>query len=521
MAIKLDYYHSTADFVRYLFYRVPKILFEAVELRGISFDARMFFIFLLDRANLSAQNGWIDETGRIYIFFTLSAAMWITGYGHNKTLRLFTELEEAGLIERVRQGLGKPMKIYVKNLFNPTDEDGNPVEYQRVSLSPSEARMESQMSFFADMDAAEMRTAENEPQNAQDRKAETTIERTAANQVIRTAEEIKAEAETVLETEDTLDADRLALREYYAEIGLSPEGVADMERSLAAMSPKDAALIRSIQLAEYARLSREREQNDCMPETDTSLPVAPCNEEKASAEDDVDNVEKVESCGKLSTFVENSDSEYTETDAFDASAPLCAAEKGKSGLPETGSLDFRKPESNQNKNNNNNFTKNPSYPPSPFTGREPSPDAGKRRTRRRRTGEEWMEDMRNCKEEVREQIGFHDLCGKHSADVQTLRFFVDLIAGVLCSRDDVIKVNGELHPVEEVQARFALLDREHIDYVLECLGKTTSEIHNLRAYLITTFYNAPGSIAAYYDARVRHDMAQPSWYETPYSRRAS
>ena len=208
MAIKLDYYHSTADFVRYLFYRVPKILFEAVELRGISFDARMFFIFLLDRANLSAQNGWTDETGRIYIFFTLSAAMWITGYGHNKTLRLFTELEEAGLIERVRQGLGKPMKIYVKNLFNPTDEDGNPVEYQRVSLSPSEARMESQMSFFADMDAAEMRRAENEAQDAQDGKAETAIERTAADQVIRTVEEIEA-AETIPETEDTLDADDL------------------------------------------------------------------------------------------------------------------------------------------------------------------------------------------------------------------------------------------------------------------------------------------------------------------------
>ena len=198
--------------------------------------------------------------------------------------------------------------------------------------------MESQMSFFADMDAAEMRRAENEAQDAQDGKAETTIERTVADHVIRTVEEIEAEAQTAPETEDTLDADSLALREYYAEIGLSPEGVADMERSLAAMSPKDAALIRSIQLAEYARLSREREQYDCMPETDTSLPVAPCNEEKASAEDDVDNVEKVESCGKLSTFVENSVSEPVETDAFDASVPLCAAEKGKSGLPETGWL---------------------------------------------------------------------------------------------------------------------------------------------------------------------------------------
>ncbi|MBP5718708.1 MAG: replication initiator protein A, partial [Abditibacteriota bacterium] len=73
MAIRLDYYHSTTDFVRYLYYRVPKILFEAAELRGVTFDARMFFIFLLDRTSLSALNGWIDETGRVYIFYTLKA----------------------------------------------------------------------------------------------------------------------------------------------------------------------------------------------------------------------------------------------------------------------------------------------------------------------------------------------------------------------------------------------------------------------------------------------------------------
>ena len=162
MEYRLDYYHTREDFIRYVFYRVPKILFTAVPYRGISFDARMFFIFLLDRANLSAQNGWIDETGRVYIFFTLSAAMLLTGYGHNKVCRIFTELESAGMIERIRQGQGKPMKIYVKNPFKPSDAAGNPLTFETVPLAPSEFGLDGQLSFLPEMDATEQKTCEME-----------------------------------------------------------------------------------------------------------------------------------------------------------------------------------------------------------------------------------------------------------------------------------------------------------------------------------------------------------------------
>ena len=519
MAIKLDYYHSTTDFVRYLFYRVPKVLFEAVEFRGVSFDARMFFIFLLDRANLSAQNGWIDETGRIYIFFTMSAAMFLTGYGHNKVLRLFAELEKAGLIERVRQGLGRPMKIYVKNLFNPTDEAGNPVEYQRVSLSPSEAGIEGQMDFLADMDAAEMRAAENESQDGMSEpevEIDGTMERTAADQ---TPDETEA-AETVPEAENTLDADSPAMWDYYAEIGFSPEEAAEAERRIAAMSPKDAAFLRSLQMAEYTRLSREHEQYGDTLVTDEPL-SAVCGAAEASAHGNVDNVENVDN---FSTMVENRFSEASDSDAFGGPGPLLPSDMGKSGLPENGSQDFRKPESNQTKKNNNNFSnKNPSNPPAPLTGEAHS------RTSRTVSGpfrmNKWvwdkMDEIKRCREYVRLQISYEDLCASNPLDKEELKEFVELIVGVLCSRKDTITVNREPHPVAEVQAQFERLDREHIQYVLDSLGRSKTEIQNPRGYILTSLYNAPNTIAAYYDARVRHDMAQPSWYETPYSRRAS
>ena len=71
---------------------------------------------MLDRVSLSVKNQWIDKKGRVYIIFTLEEIMEELGCANQKATKLVVELEEkAGLIERKRQGLGKPTLIYVKN----------------------------------------------------------------------------------------------------------------------------------------------------------------------------------------------------------------------------------------------------------------------------------------------------------------------------------------------------------------------------------------------------------------------
>ena len=66
--------------------------------------------------NLSAANGWLDQAGRVYIIFTVEEIMSALSCGNKKAVSLLAELEQkAGLIERKRQGLGKPNLIYVKN----------------------------------------------------------------------------------------------------------------------------------------------------------------------------------------------------------------------------------------------------------------------------------------------------------------------------------------------------------------------------------------------------------------------
>ena len=105
------------------FYRVPKVLFTEDSFWNVSTDAKLLYGILLDRMNLSARNGWLDDEGRVYIIFTIEEIKGSLGCAEKKAVKLLDELEKkCGLIERKRQGLGKPNLIYVKNFISGSVE---------------------------------------------------------------------------------------------------------------------------------------------------------------------------------------------------------------------------------------------------------------------------------------------------------------------------------------------------------------------------------------------------------------
>ena len=69
---------------------------------------------LLDRATLSKKNNWIDAQGRIYVVYPLSHLSKDLGCSISSITRSFTELENAQLVERVRNGFSKPSRILLK-----------------------------------------------------------------------------------------------------------------------------------------------------------------------------------------------------------------------------------------------------------------------------------------------------------------------------------------------------------------------------------------------------------------------
>lgn len=109
-------YHYGYEAESYTFYRVPKVLFSEPEFKTLSTDARLLYGLLLDRMQLSVRNDWMDEEGRVYIFFTVGSIMEALACGNKKAGQLLAELDDRkgiGLISRVRQGMGRPDRIYV------------------------------------------------------------------------------------------------------------------------------------------------------------------------------------------------------------------------------------------------------------------------------------------------------------------------------------------------------------------------------------------------------------------------
>ncbi len=112
-----DYFRIGHEY-KYTYYKIPKELFENKAYSNISTDAKILYGLLLDRMYLSKKNGWFDRrNGRVYQYFTIEQTQMLLHFGHDKVIKLFKELEEADLLDRIRQGQGKPSVIYLKLFY--------------------------------------------------------------------------------------------------------------------------------------------------------------------------------------------------------------------------------------------------------------------------------------------------------------------------------------------------------------------------------------------------------------------
>lgn len=128
----LDYFYG-AQADQFAFYRIPKVLFTNERFKSISAEAKILYGILLDRMSLSRKNGWLDEQGRVFIIFTLDEVMEAIGCADQKATKLLNELDsKAGLIERKRQGLGKPNLIFVKNFVDNSAGSISPTSESRI-----------------------------------------------------------------------------------------------------------------------------------------------------------------------------------------------------------------------------------------------------------------------------------------------------------------------------------------------------------------------------------------------------
>ncbi len=292
-----DYFYGQQS-EQFSFYRIPKILFSQDKFWNVSTDAKLLYGILLDRMNLSARNGWLDEAGRVYIIFTIEEIKESLGCAEKKAVKLLDELEKkAELIERKRQGLGKPNLIYVKNFISES------VERQFLNC-----------------------------QNDNSSTFQNTIQ----------------------------------------------------------------------------DLSKAQGNNTDIKNTDLS---------------DTNSIFPSGNCGK-----ENGNEEYQQYYQY-----------------------------------------------------------------------------------FYEQLGMEYLQKDYPYDGDRLENILELVVETVCSKRQIIRIGGDDRPIEVVKSRFMKLNSEHIRYVLDCFKENTTKIRNIRQYMLASLYNAPTTIESYFDALVRHDMAQPDW----------
>ena len=91
------------------------MLFTEEIFEALSTDAKVLYGLLLDRISLSRENGWMDDAGRVYVYYTIKSVKKSMRCANTKACGLLRELDEFGLIKRKKQGLGKPTIIYVKD----------------------------------------------------------------------------------------------------------------------------------------------------------------------------------------------------------------------------------------------------------------------------------------------------------------------------------------------------------------------------------------------------------------------
>ncbi len=118
-----NYFYGTES-EQFTFIRIPWVFFTDPKYEQLSSDAKILYSILLRRMELSSKNDWFDSDDKVYIIYTVEEIQELLGCGNKKAISLLNNLEyNADLIERRRQGLGRPNLIYVKNFVKNKCED--------------------------------------------------------------------------------------------------------------------------------------------------------------------------------------------------------------------------------------------------------------------------------------------------------------------------------------------------------------------------------------------------------------
>ena len=121
-------------------------------------------------------------------------------------------------------------------------------------------------------------------------------------------------------------------------------------------------------------------------------------------------------------------------------------------------------------------------------------------------GMDAMEERERYEEIIRDNLEVDILSQDSRYDIDRVNEMIEVMLDAICSTSPTLRINNTDMPKEVVKSRLLKLNSSHIDYVFDAMKKSPSDIRNIRAYMLTTLYNAPATIDNYYSAMVNHDF---------------
>ena len=122
-----------------------------------------------------------------------------------------------------------------------------------------------------------------------------------------------------------------------------------------------------------------------------------------------------------------------------------------------------------------------------------------------------VSEMESYRDLILENIEYDHLCREFTTYREDMDEIVELMVETVCAKRKTTRIAGSDFPHEVVRSRFLKLDSEHIRFVMDSLQKNTTEVRNMKQYLLAVLFNVPTTISNHYTAQVNHDMYAGGW----------
>ena len=120
-------------------------------------------------------------------------------------------------------------------------------------------------------------------------------------------------------------------------------------------------------------------------------------------------------------------------------------------------------------------------------------------------------EIENYRELILENIEYDCLKQRYPLYLDDLNEIVELLVETVCAKRKATRISGADFPHEIVRSRFLKLDSSHIEFVMDCLQKNTTQVRNMKQYLLAVLFNAPITMNNHFTSLVNHDMHAGGW----------